>query len=213
MIDCVKKQYQDAWHETVRSFWAGVLILLPLMLSVGVIWWGFNALTAWVPKSYQTPIYRFFGLILSLAFVAGVGWVTRLMIGKMLYSYMESVVVQVPVLNRIYPFFKEVSQTLLGQGKSGFDRVVMIEYPRKGCFAIAFVTSEGEGEVQAKTNSHIVNLFLPTTPNPTSGYLLMIPKEDVIPLEMTVAEGMKLVISGGSIMPKYNPREPGAPLG
>jgi len=198
--------HKSLWQDFVRSFWAGILILLPLILSLGVIWWAFTSLTFWLPAGYNSLFYRILALFFSLLFVAAVGWITRQVIGRMFYSYFETMLIQVPVINRLYPFFKEVSLTLLGQKKNGFDRVVMIEYPRPGIYAIAFVTSEGEGEVQAKTKSHMINLFLPTTPNPTSGFLLMVPKEQVTTLEMSVAEGMKLVISGGSIVPKYVPK-------
>jgi uncharacterized membrane protein len=190
------------WQSVLASFSAGLLVLLPLVLSTLVLWWAFNVLTAWTPKSYQTLLNRLVALIALLAFITLIGWFTRLVIGKKVYTVGENLILQVPVVSRVYLFFKEVSHTLFG-GKASFDRVVLVEYPRPGVYALAFVTSHAEGEVQAKTRAQVVNVFIPTTPNPTSGFLLMVPRESVIPLEMSVADGMKLVISGGSVVPKY----------
>jgi uncharacterized membrane protein len=105
---------------------------------------------------------------------------------------------------------KEVSSTMFSGKKSAFQRVVLVEFPRPGIYSIGFVTSETAGEAQARTKETVINVFIPTTPNPTSGFLVLVPREQVMELEMTVGEGMKMVISGGAVTPPY-PVKPAAP--
>src|SRR5262249_36517756 len=107
------------------------------------------------------------------------------------------------LLNKIYPFMKEVSQTMLSGRKTMFQKVVLIEYPRPGIYSLGFVTSETGSEAQEKTKENVVNVFVPTTPNPTSGFLLLVPRDKIADLEMRVADGLKMVISGGAVVPPY----------
>jgi uncharacterized membrane protein len=110
---------------------------------------------------------------------------------------------RVPLLNRTYGFVKEVSNTMFGGQKTMFQRVVLVQFPRLGIYSLGFVTSETEGEAQAKTKETVINVFVPTTPNPTSGFLVLVPRDQVIDLQMSVGEGMKMVISGGAVVPPY----------
>jgi len=200
--------FRDSFWKKVRhSFLAGLLVLLPLALSLAVLWWLFKQVTGWLPFGYRTPLNRLLALAVLLGLIVCAGWMTRLILGRQLLSFGESVISRIPLLNRIYAFFKEVSHTLFGARRTDFSQVVLVNYPKQGTFALGFVTSEAKGEVQAKTRSEVINVFVPTTPNPTSGFLLMVPKDEVIPLEMTVTEGMKLVISGGSLVPPFKPKE------
>jgi uncharacterized membrane protein len=98
---------------------------------------------------------------------------------------------------------KEISHTLLAGQRTMFQRVVLVQFPRPGIYSIGFVTSETEGEVQVRTRETVINVFVPTTPNPTSGFLILVPREQLIELDMTVADGMKMVISGGAVVPPY----------
>jgi uncharacterized membrane protein len=111
-----------------------------------------------------------------------------------------------PVVRSIYGALKQIFETVLAQSSSSFREVVLVEYPRKGMWALAFVTSATKGEVQNVIKDEVVNIFLPTTPNPTSGFLLFVPRRDVVVLHMTVEEGIKLVISGGLVTPQ-DPRK------
>lgn len=204
---------KDFWKNLRNSFFAGLVVVVPVAGSVAILLGLFNWVTdLMLPSRLRsqelTFLYRIIALVTFVMLVMIVGWVTRLVVGRQLVSLSERIIGRVPLLNRIYAFVKEVSQTLLGGKKSVFTRVALVEYPRPGVYAIGFVTSESEGEVQAKTKSHVINVFVPTTPNPTSGFLLLVPREQVIDLEMTVAEGMKLVISGGAVVPSYRPRTP-----
>ena len=105
------------------------------------------------------------------------------------------------LINTIYRTVKQIVDTFGQQKKAIFQEVALIEYPRKRCYAIGFLTSTAKGEIQASTDEHIVNVFVPTTPNPTSGFLLMLPEEDIKRLQMSIADGMKLIISGGAFTP------------
>lgn len=200
---------KNFWVNVRRSFFAGLLVVLPLALSFGILWWIFKHLTGWLPFGYQTPLNRLLALAVLLGLIVCAGWMTRLILGRQLLSFAESVISRIPLLNSTYSFFKEVSHTLFGARRTEFSRVVLVNYPKQGTFALGFVTSEAKGEVQVKTRAEVINVFVPTTPNPTSGFLLMVPLDEVIPLEMTVAEGMKLVISGGSLIPPFKAKEAG----
>ena len=137
--------------------------------------------------------------------VTVVGWVTRRVIGKQAQAVVESLLGRVPLLNRIYGFMKEVSQTMLAGKKTVFQRVVLVEYPRAGIWSLGFVTNEHAGEAEARLRKNLVSVFFPTTPNPTSGWLALIPRDQTIDLDMGVAEAIKMIISGGTIVPPHPP--------
>ena len=126
-----------------------------------------------------------------------------MVVGRRLVAIGEAIIKHVPLLNKTYGFMKEISQTLLAGKQTMFQRVVLVEFPRPGIYSIGFVTSETRGEAQEKTKETVINVFVPTTPNPTSGFLILVPREQLIELDMTVAEGMKMVISGGAVVPPY----------
>jgi uncharacterized membrane protein len=204
---------KDFWIKVRNSFFAGLLLVVPVAVSIGIVYWLFTKFTDFLlPKwlrswlqtfPYPEILYRLIALLVFVVLVTVIGWVTRRVIGKRMVVFAEQIIARVPLLNKTYGFMKEVSHTLLSGQKTVFERVVLVEYPRPGLYAIGFITSETEGEIQHKTQQDVVNVFLPTTPNPTSGFLLMVPREQVVNLQMTVAEGMKLVISGGAVVPPY----------
>lgn len=199
------------WPAVRKSFFAGLVVVVPLAASVGILFWLFTMVTNWLLPSAlrageQQLLYRAAALVVFVLLVTSVGWVTRLVIGRRLVTLAERIVARVPLLNRIYAFVKDVSNTMLAGKKSAFQRVVLVEFPRAGSYAIGFVTSETEGEAQALTAATLVNVFVPTTPNPTSGFLIFVPREQLIPMSMSVADGMKMVISGGAVAPPYLPK-------
>lgn len=204
-------------RDLVNSFFAGLLVVGPILASVGVLLWAFNIVTGWLlPETLASHrlafVYRLVALILFIAFVVLVGWATRLVIGKQLLIWAEKLIGQVPVLNRTYGFMKEISQTLLSGRKTMFQRVVLVEFPRPGLYSIGFVTNETGGEAQARTKQRVLNVFIPTTPNPTSGFLVLVPDTQVTSLSMSVADGMKMVISGGAVTPPYPAQTATAPV-
>jgi uncharacterized membrane protein len=200
----------ETWKNLRNSFFAGLLVVVPVAASVLILVGVFTWLTDFMlPEGLRqqmfTPLYRVIALVAFAAFTMGVGWITRLVVGKRMVSATESVIGRVPLLNKTYGFMKEISQTLLSGRKTMFQRVVLVEFPRPGVYSIGFVTSETAGEAQVKTKETVINVFVPTTPNPTSGFLVLVPRGQLIELSMTVAEGMKLVISGGAVVPPFTP--------
>lgn len=203
------------WKSARISFFAGLLAVVPIAGSVLVLLWVFNTLTnVLLPeflrdKIEQLPypefLFRLLALVLFLVLVTGVGWVTRLVIGKELHALVESVMGRVPLLNRIYGFMREVSQTMLAGKKTVFQRVVLVEYPRAGIYSLGFVTNEDSGEAEVRLRKNLISVFFPTTPNPTSGWLALIPRDQIIEMDMGVAEAIKMIISGGTIVPPSPP--------
>lgn len=201
----------ETWKNLRSSFFAGLLVVVPVAASVLILLAIFTWVTDFMlPDSLRqhmlTPLYRIIALILFVVFTIAVGRVTRLVVGKRMVSATESIITHVPLLNKTYGFMKEISQTLLSGKKTMFQRVVLLEFPRAGMYTIGFVTGETGGEIQGKLRETVVSVFVPATPNPTSGILLFIPRAELIDLEMSVAEGMKMVISCGSVMPLHIPK-------
>lgn len=177
------------------------------MITLSIIFWVFNYVDSIFITHilYSTTGIKIpgLGVLLTLALIMLVGFLGTNYLGKKLIGYGEYIMEKVPVVSSVYKTIKQIIDTIGAKDKNAFQRVVLIEYPRKGLWALAFVTGETEGEVQHKTSEELINLFLPTTPNPTSGFLLMVPREDTIPMDMTVEEGIKTIISAGVITPPY----------
>jgi len=196
------------WKSFRNSFFAGLVVVVPAAASVLIVLGLFTWITNFMlPESlrtqFLTPLYRIGALIVFVVLTTLVGWVTRLVVGKRMVALGEDMIRRVPLLNKTYGFMKEISQTMLAGKRTMFQRVVLVQFPRPGIYSIGFVTSETEGEAQAKTKETVINVFVPTTPNPTSGFLVLVPRPQLIDLDMTVAEGMKMVISGGAVVPPY----------
>lgn len=132
---------------------------------------------------------------------------SKFFLGKWAMRAIEKFIEHVPVVKNIYKTIKQIVETFGQNHKEIFSKTVLIEYPQKDNYALAFLTSETEGEIQDRTGQTVVNVFVPTTPNPTSGFLLMIPKKKVTELDMSVADGMKLIISGGVVVPAYEKKK------
>jgi uncharacterized membrane protein len=191
------------WKSLRNSFFAGLLVVVPVGASLGLLWWGVTLVTAWLPAQFSAPQHRLLAVVVLIGLTIGVGWMARRVIGKRLIALAEALIGQMPLLKRIYPFMKEISQTMLSGQKTMFQRVVLVEFPRSGVYSVGFVTGTTGGEAQAKINAQLLNVFVPTTPIPTNGFLILVPQDQVVNLEMSVAEGMKLVISGGTVNPPY----------
>ncbi|WP_299042093.1 DUF502 domain-containing protein [uncultured Tateyamaria sp.] len=151
------------------------------------------------------------GVIVFLLFTIFVGWIAKGFIGRSLIRYAESLVERTPVVRSIYSGIKQISETIFAQSERSFEKACLIEYPRKGIWAIGFISTTAKGEVseRAGNTGALLSIFVPTTPNPTSGFLLFFPAEDVIELDMTVEDAAKLVISAGLVYP--NGKDPTTP--
>ncbi|HJP21587.1 MAG TPA: DUF502 domain-containing protein [Alphaproteobacteria bacterium] len=191
-------------------FLAGFIVSAPIGITV-LIAWEFIAfvddqITPLIPPAYNPETYLPFsipglGLVVIFLVVTLIGFLTASILGRTLVGLGEQLVDRMPVVRTIYGALKQIFETVLAQSSDSFREVVLVEYPRRGLWAVAFVTSTTEGEVAHLSADELINIFLPTTPNPTSGFLLFVPRRDVVALAMSVEEGIKLVISGGIVTP------------
>ena len=142
-------------------------------------------------------------LALVIFLVSIVGLLARYYMGKKLIESVDTSLLRVPLLNKIYGATKQVNDAFISGDKTSFKTVVLIEFPRAGTYSVGFLTSEQRGEIQMKTRERVVGVFIPTTPNPTSGFLILVPESQVTRLEMSVADGIKFIISLGAISPEF----------
>ena len=195
-------------------FLTGLIIVGPVGITLYAIWWFINLIDAWVkpwvPQVYLPETYLPFtvpgvGLIFSIAMLIVVGALTANLFGRTIVSYGEIIVGRMPVVRGVYRALKQIFETVLSQSNNTFQQVGLLEYPRRGLYAIVFVSTPARGEIDDKVlkGEPVLSVFLPTTPNPTSGYLLFVAEKDVTFLDMTVEEGAKLVISAGLVVPPY----------
>lgn len=193
-------------------FFAGVLITAPISITFYLAWMFISfvdeKVTPLIPDAYNPQRWGVpgVGLLIIVVALTVIGALTAGWVGRTLLKLSERVLSQMPVIRSIYSATKQIFETVLAQKSNAFREVVLIEYPRRGIWTLAFLSGTTSGEVQAATESDLVNVFVPTTPNPTSGFLLFIPRGEVRHLEMTVEEGIKMVVSGGIITPEWTPR-------
>lgn len=202
------------------SFLTGIVVIAPVGLTIWLLWtamgWIDGVVLPLVPETIQPEKYiginlRGVGLIIFLLFTILVGWVAKGLIGRSLIGYAEGLVARMPVVRSIYSGIKQISETVFAQSERSFEKACLIQYPRRGIWAIGFISTKARGEVaeKAETSGGLVSVFVPTTPNPTSGFLLYFPEEDIIELEMSVEDAAKLVISAGLVYP--NGKDPSEP--
>ncbi|MDG1129161.1 DUF502 domain-containing protein [Seohaeicola saemankumensis] len=194
------------------SFLTGIVVIAPIGLTIWFIWslMGFvdSVVLPLVPDRFNPGQYininlRGLGVIIFLIFTIIVGWIAKGLIGRSLIRFGESLVHRMPVVRSIYSGVKQIAETVFAQSERSFEKACLVEYPRKGIWAIGFISTEAKGEIAERpaTAGALMSVFLPTTPNPTSGFLLYVPKEDVIILDMSVEDAAKLVISAGLVYP------------
>ena len=199
------------------SFLTGLVVIAPVGLTI----WLILTVVAWIdgfvlplvpstirPEEYIGINLRGVGVIFFLVFTVIVGWIAKGLIGRSLIIFAERLVDRMPVVRSIYSGIKQISETVFAQSERSFETACLIQYPRKGIWAIGFVSTNAKGEVakRAETSGELIGVFVPTTPNPTSGFLLFFPEEDVVHLDMSVEEAAKLVISAGLVYP--NAKDP-----
>ncbi len=163
-----------------------------------------------IPAAYNPETYLPFplpgiGLVFLFLMLTVLGFFAANFLGRYLIRIGERILNRMPIIRSVYNTLKQIFETVISENKGSFQEVVLVEYPRKGIWAIAFISSENTGEIQAGLDEDVVNIFLPTTPNPTSGFLLFVPKKDIIRLNMTPDEGAKYVISAGLVDPSSMP--------
>ncbi len=194
-------------------FLTGFVVAAPITITAYITWWFVSLFDAWikpfVPPGFNPDSYLPFslpgvGLLLALFGITVIGALTANLFGRTIVAYWESLLDRMPVVRNIYRALKQIFETALAQSSSSFREVILIEYPRKGLYAIAFVSRDTSGEIPIKAGAgDMVSVFLPTTPNPTSGFLLFVPVDSIIRLDMSVEQAAKLVISAGLVVPDH----------
>jgi len=196
---------------------AGILIVVPVVLSFWIGWKLYDMLTAWglqLGRQINLPVglspfwrdqcIRVLSLCCVLALLSFFGMLTKVTIGNKLLKFAQFLLMKMPIINVIYSTCKQIADAMQNsQGGNMFRQVVLFEYPRKGSWTVGFLTNHlpADFEVSQKLNEQVVTVFVPTTPNPTSGFLFVLPQKDVIPLEMTVSEAMKFIVGCGGVLP------------
>ena len=209
---------QSLFARWQANFWAGLAIVLPAVVSVAALVWLFGTVASitdtlliflphdWTHKDHGNgPLYWYWSLtalVLAIVLIGLVGLLARNYFGKRMIQWVDSALLRVPLLNKIYGATKQVNDAFSSSNKTAFRTVVLVEFPRPGAYSIGFITSEPDAEVQSKLPSKVACVFVPATPNPTSGFLLMVPEEKIRKLDMSVADGIKYIISLGSILPE-----------
>ena len=194
-----------------NNFLTGLIIVAPVVITIYLTWaiitFVDDRIVPLVPSVYNPSTYidydiPGFGLFVFVIFTTVVGYFTKNLFGRQLVRMAEGWVDRMPIIRSIYNAIKQIAETVLNQSNASFQHACLVEYPRKGIWAIAFVSTETKGEIPGKASQDkMVSVFLPTTPNPTSGFLLFVPEADVVVLDMTVEEAAKLVISAGLVTP------------
>lgn len=197
------------------SFFTGLAVVLPGVITLAVVKWFFGTISSltdlllfFLPKRLTHeddgvgPVSWYWSLLAIL--VAGVlvtviGLLTRYYMGKRMIAWADNLMLRVPVLNKIYGTIKQLDQAFTSSKKSSFKTVVLVEYPRDGIYSVGFITSEQPDEIETRTGRKCVRVFIPTTPIPTGGFLIVVPEEKVSKLDMSVADGFKYIISMGAL--------------
>ncbi|KZD03720.1 DUF502 domain-containing protein [Oceanibaculum pacificum] len=202
-------------------FFAGVLVTAPISLTIYIAWLLIDLIdsriTPLIPLKYHPETYLPFsipgiGVLVLVILMTLIGALTAGFLGRLVIRAGEAIVNRLPVVRSLYGALKQIMETVLAQKSNAFRQVVLFEYPRPNCWALGFVSGATTGEVQEKVNAaEVINVFVPTTPNPTSGFLLFIPKSDLVYLDMSIEEGIKMVVSGGIIAPPWPKKPNGEP--
>ena len=202
------------------SFLTGIVVIAPVALTLWLIWsvigWFDGFVLPFVPDAYRpeqilNTIFgydlklniRGVGVVVFLVFATLVGWLAKGLIGRSFIKYAENLVNRMPVVRSFYSGIKQIAETVFAQQERSFEKACMIEYPRKGIWAIGFISTTAKGEIAERNSSNgpMMSVFVPTTPNPTSGFLLFFPKADIVELDMSIEDAAKLVISAGLVYP------------
>jgi uncharacterized membrane protein len=186
-------------------FIAGIVVLIPIGITIYLTLFLINISSKILPKEINPNHYLPYDIpgleiLISIFIIILIGWVSLSFLGKKLLSLFNNILKKIPILRTIYSAILQMTETFTKNDK-GKKNVVLIEYPRKGCWAVGFATKDNNTEMSDKTNKKLVNVFVPTTPNPTSGFLLMFPKDEVIYLDITFEEASKFIVSAGTSTP------------
>ena len=211
-------------------FFTGLLVLVPMFVTVAITAWLFDLLTGQIPRllaRIDHPVVvallgndlsafavRIISLVVLILMIVLVGLITRNVLGRRILNAVERMFLGLPMVSTIYSTVQQIGHAILAGGSDGmFRQVVMMEYPLPGVYAVAFVTAPASDECRLRSGQDLISVFVPTTPNPTSGFLLLVPRANLIYLDMTVAQGMRMIISGGAVRPPLHETDAESPDG
>ena len=206
LLDKEKPKRRSPLAVIRTYFFTGLVVAAPIYITFYLLSWAVSVLDEWfrpwIPLDYRPTTYLPFdvpgiGVILAFILLTIIGGLTANILGRALLSYGERLIRHMPVIGTVYTALQQIFKTAVQEDGKAFSKVALIEYPRKGLFAIAFVTKAADRRVNKSTGKTMIGVFLPTTPNPTSGFLLFVPEDELTILDMTVEEGARLVISAG----------------
>ena len=216
----MRKSFFARWRS---SFLTGLAVVFPALLTLAAVKWLVGTISSvtdlllfflprkltheglMYPNDGKGPMFWYWSLValvLAMVLISVVGVLARYYIGKKVIDWTDRVLMRVPLLNKFYGAIKQVNDAFAGS-KHSFKTVVLVQFPREGMYSVGFITSEPNDEVQAKTKEKVVCVFVPTTPNPTSGFLILVPEDQVTKLEMSVTDAIKYIVSLGSISQEY----------
>ena len=188
-------------------FITGVLVLIPIGVTVYLTLFFIKIFSKILPQEINPNHYLPYSIpgleiIISIIVITLIGWLSLSFLGKKLVKLVNDIFKKIPFLRTVYSAIGQMTQSFAQSRKSKKKSVVLVEYPRKGSWAVGFATQENTGEIASKTNKNLINVFVPTTPNPTSGFLLMFPKDEIIYLDMSFEDASKFIVSAGTSNPK-----------
>ena len=214
-------EHKSLFARWRSNFLTGLVLILPAVISFAVIKWLFGTISSitdlllfFLPRHWTHAnggaggihwYWSAVALLLAVVIICVVGRMARNYFGRKMIEWLDAAMMRIPLFNKIYAAIKQVNEAFAGN-KHSFKTVVLVEFPREGIYSIGFITSEQHAEVQQKTKEKVVCVFVPTTPNPTSGFLILVPEDKVTKLDMSVADGIKFIVSLGSISPEFLPR-------
>lgn len=215
LSDQVKPARHPLLVKLRNGFVSGLVLMAPIGITAFVFSWIFKKaggiLRPWfqgyLPQSIRPDsiVWDILATFVLIALITALGLVSRYVLSKWFLGAIDRLIRGIPGVSAVYGAVKQIIDTFSTQKKNVFSKVVLVQFPRKGMYSVGFLTNEMMGEVQIKTAEQVSAVFVPTTPNPTTGFLVMLPKEDIIELEMGVGEGMKLIVSAGAVTPQYPP--------
>ena len=201
-----KEKKRSIFAKIRNNFIAGIVILIPIGMTVYLTLFVVSISSKILPREINPNNYLPYNIpgveiVTAVFLITLIGWLSLSFLGKKLLSLFNNILKKIPILRTIYSAIGQMTESFTNQ-RNGKKNVVLVEYPRKGSWAVGFATKENSGEISVKTNKKLINVFVPTTPNPTSGFLLMFPKEDVIYLDLTFEEASKFIVSAGTSNPE-----------
>tara|TARA_B100000029_G_scaffold496221_1_gene562228 strand:+ start:912 stop:1526 length:615 start_codon:yes stop_codon:yes gene_type:complete len=202
-----KQQKKRSILARIRNYFiAGIVVLIPIGITIYLIIFLMSISSKILPKEINPNHYLPYNIpgleiVISIILITFIGWLSLSFIGKKMLDIFENLLKKIPILRTIYSALGQMTDTFTKTDKEK-KNVVLVEYPRKGSWAVGFATKENSGEITTKTKKELLNVFVPTTPNPTSGFLLMFPKDEVIYLDLTFEEASKFIVSAGTSNPK-----------